>query len=35
MKCITDDLTKIYGNYDTYVASNFMVVFELCDQNNT
>ena len=35
MKCITDDSTQIYGNYDTYTAQNLMVVFELCDPNKT
>ena len=30
-KCITDDMTQIYGNYDTYLALNLMIVFELCD----
>ena len=31
MKCITDDLTEIQGNYNTYSAQNLMVVFEKCD----
>ena len=35
MKCITDDLTQIYGNYDSYSAENLMVVFELCDPDKT
>ena len=30
MKCSTDDLTQIYGNYDTYTTQNLMVVFEKC-----
>ena len=33
MKCITDDLTSIFGNYDTATAENFIVVFETCDKN--
>ena len=33
MKCITDDMTSIFGNYDTHKAENFMVVFETCDKN--
>lgn len=30
MKCSTDDLTEIYGNYDTYITQNLMIVFEKC-----
>ena len=33
MKCITDDLTSIFGNYDTASAENFVVVFETCDRS--
>ena len=33
MKCITDDMTSIFGNYDTASAENFVVVFETCDSN--
>ena len=31
LKCITDDKTKIKGNYNTHIAQNLMVVFEKCD----
>ena len=32
MKCLDDDsLTQLFGNYDSNVANNLMIVFEKCD----
>ena len=31
MKCIDDESMGIFGNYDTGVAYNLMIVFEKCD----
>lgn len=32
MKCLDEDLTQLFGNYDSKMANNLMIVFEKCDK---
>ena len=34
MKCLDEEGTEIFGNYNTDKASNLMIVFEKCDEEN-
>ena len=32
MKCLDEDLTQLFGNYDSKMANNLMIVFEKCNK---